>query len=379
MNDHTWALVERLTDRLDGHSTLPVEQRRVLQILKISEEAGEAAEAVIGALGQNPRKGFSHTWDDVQAEVCDVITTGMVALRRLSPDAAAVFTRHLTRIAERDLSETSQPVPESTPSPFMGTAPFYRRYRSGLPAPAVQLLARSVADVEEPTLLDLGSGTGQVPLALHTVFAQVDMVEPDAGMVAEAKRLVPYLEGPGQTVRLHHMGAEDFTPPSETWRAHLVTICRAFHWIDQDTLLQRLEKWAAPQAAIAVMGDKSLWSLDNSWAKALRLLIQSFLGDDRRAGSSGLFNPHGRPYADVLTESAFSDVQEYRFEEQREWTPYQVIGYLSSTSFASRAVFGDKWRAFERQALRLLIEHCDEGTGLLTEDNTFTVLLAYRP
>ncbi|MGX8904256.1 hypothetical protein ACR820_03085 [Streptomyces netropsis] len=72
-------------------------------------------------------------------------------------------------------------------------------------------------------------------------------------------------------------------------------------------------------------------------------------------------------------------MQEYRFEEQREWTPYQVIGYLSSTPFASRAVFGDKWHAFQRQALRLLIEHCDQRTGLLTEDNTFTVLLAYRP
>ncbi|MEU3355124.1 hypothetical protein [Streptomyces sp. NPDC037389] len=175
------------------------------------------------------------------------------------------------------------------------------------------------------------------------------------------------------------MKAEDFTPPSKTWRADLVTICRAFHRIDQDTLLRQLEKWAAPQAAVAVMGDRSLWTLDNDWTKALRPLIRSFLGDDRRAVLSDIFNPHDRPYVEVLAGSAFSDVQEYRFEEEREWTPYQVIGYLSSTSFASRAVFGDKWHAFERQALRLLTEHCDEGTGLLTEDNAFTVLLAFRP
>ncbi|CAM5308568.1 methyltransferase domain-containing protein [Streptomyces abikoensis] len=377
--EHAWELVRRLTDRLDGHSTLPAEQRRVLQILKISEEAGEAAEAVIGAMGQNPRKGFSHTWDDVQAEVCDVVITAMVALNRLTPDAANIFARHLAGIVERDLGVKPGPVEIPAPSPFAGTAPFYRRYRSGVPASAAALLARSVADIEEPTLLDLGSGTGQVPLALHGVFAQVDMVEPDAGMVAEAKRLLPYLEGPGQTVRVHHTKAEDFTPPSETWRADLVTICRAFHWVSQDTVLRQLDAWTAPQATIAVMGDRSLWTTDNGWTKALRMLIQEFLGDDRRAGPSDIFNPHNRPYADVLAESAFSDVQEYQFEEQREWTPYQVIGYLSSTSFASRTVFGDKWRAFERKALRMLIEHADEGTGLLTEDNTFNVLLAYRP
>ncbi|MCQ8770434.1 class I SAM-dependent methyltransferase [Streptomyces telluris] len=190
-----------------------------------------------------------------------------------------------------------------------------------MPAPAAALLTRSVADIEQPTLLDLGSGTGQVPLALHGVFAQVDIVEPNAGMVAEAKRLLPYLEGPGQTVRLHHAQAEHFTPPSETWRADLVTICRAFHWVSQGTVLRQLDTWTAPQATVAVMGDRSLWTLDNRWAKALRMLIQEFLGDDRRAGPSDIFNPHNRPYADVLAESAFSDVQEYRFNVLLAYRP----------------------------------------------------------
>lgn len=102
MNASAWETVGRLADRLDAHSTLPAEQRRVLQILKISEEAGEVAEAVIGVLGQNPRKGFSHTWDDVRAELCDVIITAMVALHRIGPEPEAVFAAHLGRVAARD-------------------------------------------------------------------------------------------------------------------------------------------------------------------------------------------------------------------------------------------------------------------------------------
>ncbi|MEV5238502.1 MazG-like family protein [Streptomyces cinnamoneus] len=113
-----WDTIASLTQRLDQHSTHQGEMRRVLQILKISEEAGEAAEAVIGVMGQNPRKGFSHTWDDVQAEVCDVIITAMVALQRLTPDAPAVFARHLARIAERDLGVKPAPVETPAPSPF---------------------------------------------------------------------------------------------------------------------------------------------------------------------------------------------------------------------------------------------------------------------
>ncbi|MEU6090747.1 MazG-like family protein [Streptomyces sp. NPDC047085] len=108
----TWQTITRLAVRLEDHSTLPHEQRILLQLLKIQEEAGEVAEAVIGAMGQNPRKGHSHTWEDVEAEVCDVIVTGMVALARMNPDAATVFARHMERIAARDLGEATQCTPQ---------------------------------------------------------------------------------------------------------------------------------------------------------------------------------------------------------------------------------------------------------------------------
>ncbi|GGY15717.1 MazG-like family protein [Streptomyces djakartensis] len=105
--ENTWTTIARLVSRLEEHSTLPREQRILLQLLKIQEEAGEVAEAVIGAMGQNPRKGYSHTWDEVEAEVCDVIVTGMVALARMNADAPGVFARHLERIRRRDLGEAA--------------------------------------------------------------------------------------------------------------------------------------------------------------------------------------------------------------------------------------------------------------------------------
>lgn len=101
--DDIWDTVERLAARFEDNSELPPEQQRLLQLLKIQEEAGEVAEAAIGATGQNPRKGHSHTWADVRAEVCDVAVTALVYLARTNPSAREAFTEHMERIAERDL------------------------------------------------------------------------------------------------------------------------------------------------------------------------------------------------------------------------------------------------------------------------------------
>ena len=102
MDDATWETIGRLAAWLDRGSELPAQTKTILQILKITEEAGEVAEALIGVTGQNPRKGFSHSWQDVEGELCDVVITAMVALTRVNPEAArTVFREHLAGVAAR--------------------------------------------------------------------------------------------------------------------------------------------------------------------------------------------------------------------------------------------------------------------------------------
>ncbi|PZT70607.1 hypothetical protein DN402_24680 [Streptomyces sp. SW4] len=88
---------------VDAGSPVHGREGLLLRVLKLSEEVGETAQAVIGATGQNPRKGVTHTWDDVQAELCDVVITALVALRSLTPETREVFARHLTRVKRRSL------------------------------------------------------------------------------------------------------------------------------------------------------------------------------------------------------------------------------------------------------------------------------------
>nr|WBO77642.1 MazG-like family protein [Streptomyces sp. SBE_14.2] len=98
-----WTGIEDLCTWLDTNRPLDGPEALLLRILKLSEEVGEVAEAVIGATGQNPRKGSSHTWEDVQAELCDVVITALVVLRTLTPEAREVLAGHVERVRERSL------------------------------------------------------------------------------------------------------------------------------------------------------------------------------------------------------------------------------------------------------------------------------------
>ena len=112
-----WSGIDDLCTWVEAGQPVDGREGLLLGMLKLSEEVGEVAEAVIGATGQNQRKGVTHTWDDVQAELCDVVITALVALRMLTPDTQEVFTRHLARVMERSLGPSAVVHPQDLPTP----------------------------------------------------------------------------------------------------------------------------------------------------------------------------------------------------------------------------------------------------------------------
>jgi NTP pyrophosphatase (non-canonical NTP hydrolase) len=72
-----------------------------LRILKVTEEAGEAAAAWIGVVGQNPRKGVTHTTRDVADELADVALTAMVAIESLGYDPNEVLAACAAKVLGR--------------------------------------------------------------------------------------------------------------------------------------------------------------------------------------------------------------------------------------------------------------------------------------
>ncbi len=78
---------------------------RSAQLLKLTEETGEAAEAYIGMHGLNSRKGVCRSRDDLLAELADVIITAAVTMTSVTggdvEEARSHLEQRLAVVTER--------------------------------------------------------------------------------------------------------------------------------------------------------------------------------------------------------------------------------------------------------------------------------------
>ncbi|WP_372344667.1 MazG-like family protein [Streptomyces sp. KL116D] len=103
LNTAQWETIQRLVAWLDQENGRS-QQEISLRLLKLSEEAGEVAQAWIGVQGQNPRKGITHTVGDVCDELIDVMVTAAVALASLSDQPAELVAEKLAKIETRSMA-----------------------------------------------------------------------------------------------------------------------------------------------------------------------------------------------------------------------------------------------------------------------------------
>jgi trans-aconitate methyltransferase len=258
---------------------------------------------------------------------------------------------------------------------FTGTTDYYRRYRPDIPQEVADILDAAAPQHTPRRLLDVGTGTGLVVEALLGRFDDIVANDNDAQMIAMAEAALWPLLPATSSLSLVEIEAERFEPRAG-WQADLVTICRAFHWLDQEAILRRLDDQVSPEGVVAVFGDNSFWAAGSDWKVAVRSVIKDFLGEERRAGS-GTFQHHDRPYNEILAESAFRTVDEMRVPVTRTWSRESILGYLYSTSFAAPQLFGDRLEEFESAITEVLRAFSSED--VYVEENEFLIRLGRRP
>jgi hypothetical protein len=65
---------------------------------KVAEEYGEVVAAIIGYLGENPRKGTTHSRDDIVAELLDVAVTALGAVESIQGNDGRAVGQLLAKI-----------------------------------------------------------------------------------------------------------------------------------------------------------------------------------------------------------------------------------------------------------------------------------------
>lgn len=78
------AALSRWIDGSPGYTDLDPELHARRRIDKLMEEVGEVGQALGGWVGENPRKGVTHSLDDVLAELLDVAVTALGAWESLT-------------------------------------------------------------------------------------------------------------------------------------------------------------------------------------------------------------------------------------------------------------------------------------------------------
>lgn len=252
---------------------------------------------------------------------------------------------------------------------FAGTASSYARFRPPYPSELLDSLV--AAPTGHRRLVDLGSGTGELARPLARAFGEILAVELEPEMVEV---------GIGRAAGDHignitwSIGKAE-TTELEPASADLITVGSAFHWMDRELVLDKAAASLALGGVFAVVGGNSPWTGKEPWQQLIVSVIEDVVGPRRRAGA-GEFRKPSDPHGVVMARHGFSDVTQHDFLTPYSWTLDGILGYLKSTSFASRAVLGDKADEFDRVLTReLLALHPD---GSYSEDLPFYAMLGHR-
>jgi hypothetical protein len=131
----------------------------------------------------------------------------------------------------------------------------------------------------------------------------------------------------------------------------LITVGEAIHRLDQARIIERALEWLQPGGSLATLGSEPGWRGDEKWKRVLVDVVNRWtaaaLGDPNEG-------PWGGP-GDALRAAGFK-VVECETVVPFVWTCESIIGFMFSTSIASRRVLGDKVDDFEADLRAALLE-----------------------
>jgi hypothetical protein len=114
-----------------------------------------------------------------------------------------------------------------------------------------------------------------------------------------------------------------------------------------------------PGGHLVVLSPGGIHSGTTDWETEIRVVLEEWLGPERRAGQ-GVYRA-GERHGDALRKTRFREVEETDIYVQEQWSIDQIVGYLFSTSYASQAVLGNKAESFERSVRERLLRLRPDG------------------
>ena len=254
---------------------------------------------------------------------------------------------------------------------FQGTVADYQKYRLDYPARLTGRLAALMGLKPGDAVLDLGSGPGHLALAFAKAGMAVTALDPEPQMLAAAREAAA---AEGLAIDFQLRGSGDLTAADGPFR--LVTIGRAFHWMDRTATLALLDRIVPPDGGVALFHDAHPPVDENGWYRRFGKISEKY-GRARMAHVKERGEGGHRRYEPYLFASAFTEIDTLSVTIRQGLDEDAIVGRAYSTSVCAREALGTRAADFEAELRAALRELSPDGS--FTEVAELVAVLARRP
>jgi ubiquinone/menaquinone biosynthesis C-methylase UbiE len=255
---------------------------------------------------------------------------------------------------------------------FKGAALYYSLYRPLYSASLIRFLITRFNLDGSGQILDLGCGDGRLALRFSDWFEKIVGVDMEPEMIQVAQNL-------SREYRVEN--AEWFIGDIEKFKSQshdefrLVTIAKAFHWMDRPVVIDRLHEMISDGGGIAIIDNFSSNGVLLPWQMKVKEVINHWYGNERRAGNTTYTHPE-ITHQEIIANSKFVLEVHQMPPYAQYWTIETIIGNHYSTSFGSKRFLGENVNLFEEHLKEELLAL--EPTGLFSEEINILVKLGIK-
>jgi len=266
---------------------------------------------------------------------------------------------------------------------FASAAPHYDRGRLPYSPELADAFERALDLDGHGRLLDVGCGPGTVTLPLARHFREVTGLDPDAGMLREARRLAS-ARGVENAVWVQLRG-EDL--PRALGPFRVVTFAASFHWMDRPLVAARVRAMLDPGGAVVHVDNRHQDRLEPAGAfpppprAEIDALRREYLGGDRRAGQT-VRNTSPGDEDEVFRAAGYAGPQRVVAPDGRivTRTVDDVVHETLSMSQTAPHLFGSRLQEFESDLRRMLLAASPPGAfSERLPDNELKIWRPVRP
>ena len=214
---------------------------------------------------------------------------------------------------------------------FRNASKYYTTGRPTYPPLLIERVAALTGLEHRHRVLDLGTGPGFLAIGFAAYAGQVTAIDPSADMLDAARENAAQA---GAGIDFVQGSSFDLAPQLGQFR--LVSIGRAFHWMDRVDTLRRLDRLIDTDGAVVLFSDRAPDVPANAWLAAYQAVRDKHSAQDR-VGPAARSSPLGTDA--ILLESAFKFLERHTVVERRATRLERFVDRVLS--------FGATWSRLE--------------------------------